>query len=314
MKLIETKANEFFDLNENDSIITIKYMDYEIKSTHDHQLAQKYSPIIEVYKEIIKETSHFINNTITTNNILSINGAITFLIWNGYTSYNQQFSYTTSPLLNNEQFNVILGQGCCRHIAGFANAILNQLDISSRLLANYLGDIRIASKFKLPITRMYEDDISGAENDINDIDGRQMNSYNQNYLCNHLCIIFPYQDDYLMYDPTNLLLFSLKGVKANCLFGKGYAIISPYDFIYRYGMTKNEVDTYIHSLTSTKNISRKESKQIYKFLLEGVTKLKNNIDECEQFHRKIKEPIEYIHQYQCKEYIKKLKNMRIQIK
>lgn len=298
-KLIEAKANEFFDLNEDDFIITIKYMDYEIRNISENKRVQKYSPIIEVYKDIVKETSHFINNAITTNNILSINGAITFLIWNGYTSYNHQFSYGKSIFLKDAQFiNVILGEGCCRHIAGFANDVLNQLDISSRLIANNLGNIKIAGKFKLPITRAYnEDNVNEVEVDI---DSMQMNPYDSNYLCNHICIIFPYQDTYLMYDPTNLLLFSLNGVKANCLFGKGYVIISPYDLIYRYGMTKNEVDTYIHSLTSTKNINRKERKQIYKFLLEGVTMLKNNIEECDQFHRKIKEPIEYIYQYQYK--------------
>lgn len=65
-------------------------------------------------------------------------------------------------------------------------------------------------------------------------------------------------------------------------------------------MNKNKVESYIHSLTLEKNRSLKERKQIYQFLLEGVTALKDNIEECEQFHRKIKEPIEYIHQYQLK--------------
>lgn len=297
MKLIETKANEFFDLSEDDFIITMKYMDYKIQNICESELVQNHSSLIEAYKDIVEETSHFINHVIATDNVLAIHGAITFLIWNGYASYHQQFHYTRSNFFKDAQFiNVILGQCCCRHIAGFANDILNQFKFSSRLIANNLGNIKINRKFKLPITRTcYEGHSSEVADDV---DSTPMNPYDSNYLCNHLSIIFPYQDNYLIYDPTNLLVFSLRGVKAKCLFGKGQAIISPYDLIYRYGMNKNKVETYIHSLTLKKYISLKERKQIYQFLLKGVTALKENIEACEQFHRKIKEPIEYIHQYQ----------------
>lgn len=300
-KLIETKAKEFFDLNEDDFLIENKYTEHEILEIKKSKIARTYSPIMGSYNDVIKETSNFVNNVVTTNNVLTINGAIAFLIWNGYISHNQKFYYTSTNYSHGGEFtNVILGSGCCRHIAGFVDDILKELDITSLLIANNLGDIKINDKFRLPITRNrdYIEENHTDEEEEQDIS--PLNPYFPNYLCNHLCIILPYKDYYLLYDPTGLLLFSLKGVKATCLFGRGNIIISPYDLIYRYGMTKEEIENYINSFSPTKRINCFEKKQVYKHLLEGVMLLKNNMKECEEFHKKIEEPMEYIYQYQYK--------------
>lgn len=300
IKLIESKAQEFFDLKEDNLIVWDKYTDHKILNARQRESELKHHHIIEAYKDIIKETSNFINRTITTDNILTINGAITFLIWRGYTSYNQKFSFANGDFLNMFNYNginVVLGQGVCRHIACFANDILKQFDISSQLIGNMLNQdiIEKKDKFKLPITRTYNgDSFKGIENHTS----VSLDPYDTCYLCNHLCFILPYQDTQLMYDPTNLLLFSINGTKANFLFGKGYAIISPYDLIYRSGMTKKEVEEYIQNITLSKHLKRKDIKEMYQSLLLGINMLKNNPFECNQLYEKIKEPAEYIYEYQ----------------
>ncbi len=300
MRLIESKTQEFFDLKEDNLIIWTKYTDHKILNAHQRESELKHHHIIEAYKDIIKETSNFINRTITTDNILTINGAITFLIWRGYTSYNQKFSFANGDFLNMYNYNginVILGQGVCRHIASFTNDILKQSEISSQLIGNMLNQdiIEKKDKFKLPITRTYNgDSFKGIENHTS----VSLDPYDTCYLCNHLCFILPYQDIYLMYDPTNLLLFSINGIKANCLFRKGYAIISPYDLMYRSGMNKKGVEEYIQNITLSKHLKYKEIKEMYNSLLLGIDTLKNNPIECNKLYQKVKEPAEYIHEYQ----------------
>lgn len=105
-----------------------------------------YKNTIENYDFFIEEAAKLIKS-LNLDSSLAISLAISYLIKNGYFTYNKEFTEdeTTTELLNREGISIIAGEGCCRNFSDIQMSIMNRLDYKTKKFYCYHQTTFLAS-------------------------------------------------------------------------------------------------------------------------------------------------------------------------
>ena len=292
--LINLEPEEYIYLNETDYIIKNYISCQKLINYLTDENIKKHPQLINSYKNILNQLKLFFDDISVKKDILIYCGVLSNMLWSGYLSSNEKFIYNDideNPL-DMEGFlglDVICGEGCCRHISTFFNDFLNENDYASCYIKNnqYLKQDYIT----LGIKRNKRDGEFQK-----DIMGKYVND--NSILGNHACVIFPYKNSYLVYDPTNIQLYIMKNLEGKLIFGKGLIKIHPFSLMTSNSLSNNEMKKYIYELSKSKNIKNKDN--LIDLLKEGKNLIDKYSDECHDLNKLIEDDINEIYEFKLK--------------
>ena len=148
-----------------------------IAASANYQIAKENKEVIDNYKQIVNNTTNFINE-LGIDNSDDIYSLITLLIKSGFFSIDGSFYYDnelpTWDIKGYEGIDIFKGYGCCRHEPEILNRILNNCGYESYTVVNY------------------------SYNNTQDPTFYQKG--------NHVVVFTKYQDGFKVYDPTNFMI------------------------------------------------------------------------------------------------------------
>lgn len=159
------------------------------------------------YKKVLEILSSFIKEH--NMNVLEAIGFLSYIVHSGRLSFDKcTFEFDESIEIESELIGysgaqVLTGSGCCRHLSNFFVDVLTLCDFDSKYILNDVCDI---SGF--PFT--FCDQIFNYHLDLKEVH-EEDNGFVKG---KHACILFPYKNSYLVYDPTNLTILYVDDLKA----------------------------------------------------------------------------------------------------
>ena len=138
-----------FKLKDIKEIITyLIQRESDIETMSNTIISYRYGFEKIIDNEIIEDFHHIINSFINLcepmhiTNTLDICMLYSYLLWNGYFSFNHNFTYGENSDIENNTYalNIINGQGTCLSISDLLSYILNALNINNAILINKLNN------------------------------------------------------------------------------------------------------------------------------------------------------------------------------
>lgn len=292
-------------LNSNDES-TLEVID-SIKSNYDRNRRYnetKHQELIKMYEIIVKETAKFIKSY-SNNDEITLCAALSELMWRGYISYNKKMVFT-DPIEDAEELepflgiNVLYGKACCRNISTiFKDIMFDTLKVNAPVIGNCEYDLG-GSFFDTKTKRMMEN----GELILNSFCVTYEKIKDPNKI-NHACIIFPYKKYFLVYDPTNIRVFSTKSITGKELQGCGKINIQPSSLVLFNGHDNFSMNQFVKNLEKSSIPTGKTSEKILENFYEGIESIADNQSVCDDFHLQIAPILNDVEEYRTKKLIKK---------
>lgn len=254
-----------------------------------------------LYKDAIKSYENIVNKTIILLNKLKLKDPleisifISYLLYNGFFSKNSQYHYNINPTKTSKidghyGMSIMDQEGVCLNTVYLTNDILQKMNHYSQPIT--VNIMKKELNYKLPVKRRIKhEELNKLKTKIS----TTKNTFNKN-ASNHICIIINNSYGYLVYDPTNLCIFTMnKSKKLNILNGTSHTIIRPYntlimddtpnicDILEKLKQIINKYETIKDAKTMEKDML-----QLFKKLL--LTYKKNQL-LIRSFHQKIENDI-----------------------
>lgn len=258
-----------------------------------------YKEELKLYKQILKDAKDLVYNLGIDNNSISYSIIISNLLWQGYLSVNKTFNFNSTDnekfldLAGLESFDVILGEGCCRHLTPFLDDILSELNISAKDIINYTVPIKPNRKAIIKIERKDDENYPYGTYYLYD------EKEEEPPLGDHMSSLIIQNNNYYIYDVTNLLTFKVDNITKEKLTGtmydgEGYIKLKAYSLMQKYNLNFNEIRTILSDIKK-----QDKSDFITKSEYETIVKYTNNIcinskDIFNSFHNKIKPDLKTI--------------------
>ncbi len=188
---------------------------YNIKGIFSNSRAvsgKYYKDEYENYKKVTEYLSYYIREN--HMNILESIGFLSYVVHSGRLSYDKcSFEFDENIQYENELIGysgaqVLTGSGCCRHLSNFFKDVLISCGFDIKYILNDIYEI-----YGSPFT--FCDQIFGYHLDLREVYAED-NGYVEG---KHACILFSYNNSYLVYDPTNLTILVVSYLKAFSLGG-----------------------------------------------------------------------------------------------
>lgn len=195
--------------------------DYSSDATYNRNYCCK--EIMHIYKSLLDKMS-VLARELNINNSLELSILFSYLLWNGYLSKTKKHEFKANDkdeLVGLLFADITNGIGVCRNYSEMLKDYLDYVGYKSIILANYLDDnIKVNYRMNINSRKGYT---SSNERTL------------RNKKANHVFNLIEDNGLYI-YDPTNLLLYSLQNKNyANLINGKGKNQIysyQSYGFIY----------------------------------------------------------------------------------
>lgn len=298
--LINQAKTSLYLSNTDDEVLDSIFIHESYILKQKNKLQQQNLELIKKYQIVLKTVSEFINNQISTQDTLMKCGALTYLIWEGLLSKNQNFIYDArneSNVLDCPGYlgmDVINGVGCCRHISSIAYDILKFDNVNLQLINN----CEICSQ-----------DFLYVDIHRNSVDGTLKKDTLTTYEVikpqkfNHVCLLFQDKSHYFIYDPTNILLYNLKDVVGRQMYGDGSIVVDPLSIITYSGIAYEELQFLFKQVEQAKKIRNDET--YIRKIIYGADCMRENSNACKMLYKEIEPNIETIYQYKLKRDIKR---------
>ena len=132
--------NEYLDAAEEYKLKN--YMDIIIKNSKRRKAFRRL-PISQIHDQVMLKEANLLKELVTNNDIETIFSVYHYLLWNGYFSHKNEFTYKTN---NKEEcydlaLNIAAGSGCCRNIAVHFTNLIN-------IIQNNNDFVLIGTKYK----------------------------------------------------------------------------------------------------------------------------------------------------------------------
>lgn len=203
---------------------------------------------------------------------------ITNLIWSGVLSVNKEFKYDTqlNDYLTMSPLSIMNGSGCCRNISRMLVDILRLFDINAyRIGCNPYNTKNV--KTELNIIRK---DVNGTILN-NDPFSTYKKSFNK-YVINHMDVIFEYNNQFIIYDPTNIIFYNIKNYEANIIAGRGKLFYQPFSLMIYNDFSYDMMVDYCNVI-KIRDVYNDE-----KYILDSLKRVLDIDVDLESFHEKNK--------------------------
>lgn len=186
---------------------------------------EKYNDTLSHYKNIINSTIE-LSSYFTITNSLELSNLYTYLLWNGYYSYNKKNYYSMNGrkvILGLYSYDIFLSKGVCLNYADMLADLLNEYGFSSAVFLNKSNNSTFAVKYK----PKFEANII-KPNIITTLTSFFTNPI-INRLGNHAYTLIEDNNNYYIYDPTNITIFNIiDQFNARNVNGLGNSDINPF--------------------------------------------------------------------------------------
>ncbi len=276
---------------DSDSNVYKKVLNYQKYYNNQEEIFLEQNEIYcKNYLEIINRVNRVINSIINQDSLFEYLGALSYLVWEGYISFEHSFMYDSTLddiEMHKLGLNVISGKGCCRHISRLFKDCLN---------ANYHSAYYMDSNiFKIQSDYMT---LNINRNDTNGLmhkDCLDIGSNEKESKFNHATILIPYKNYFYIYDPTNIMLFSINNCYGDMLVGKGKIKINPLSLVIYNNFSVDEMKAFFDNMSVAK--LKKTGDKFHDLLFNGAKIMRENKELCEQLYFNSIANIENINNY-----------------
>ena len=249
----------------------IAKMFYEYHKENRDESNKLYKDIIDIYDESINIIVNYLkkNNYVNPINVCSF---ISTLIYTGKL-YPSNCVFDLVPdgtklvqeIPGYEEMTILTGHGTHKNLAYFINDILLKLGVSSKICLMETTRLDEGTKtIKSSIISGYK--INNIVPDKGDIDIISPKEFG---------IIFMNDAYYYLFEPTNMLLYSVKGTTAKLLKGTSTAKILPLSYMTFNGTSVSSMRMNFQMMDMYNFVPENETLEIYDRYFDGMLKVKN---------------------------------------
>lgn len=246
-----------------------------------------YHQAFENYDSLLQKTIE-LGRELKLTNSLALSNLYTFLLWKGYFSLYKEHKYSINDrkiLIDGFFTEIIEGMGVCLNYSAMLNDLLIEANFSSTMIINKANKME---RDYTPLERNIEKSKIFNYLRMNIIQLAFKN------ISNHACTLIKENNQFYIYDATNLAIFQLDSARiATMIAGKGNISLDPY-MSYFFATTEAEKNL-INDLCNQKSFSCPYSRKDFIFTWENNLELfQENMNLIEDFYIDIHTHLEQI--------------------